>query len=221
MQAPTRLLRRSRSGPRSCTRCSKASRSSTSARAGCTRTAATSTCRRAGSGSRRPPSTRSAELLKPAYAHWVDLATRRRSGSPITVPGWADVVDVATITEPEHLDALDCKLIWSRDYVESRFSWKRRDPLWVLVLRVHRLDEPLTRAVARRVRRLHVVGRPTTACPPTPATLAVARGPLRRRVRGQAQRRPRGAPGRVLAGVVAQASASAARARAADRRSGR
>jgi hypothetical protein len=84
------------------------------------------------------------ELLKPAYAHWVDLATASPVGQPITVPGWADVVGVATITEPEHVEALDSKLIWARDYVESRFNWKKRDPLWVLVLRVHRLDEPLT-----------------------------------------------------------------------------
>jgi hypothetical protein len=84
------------------------------------------------------------ELLKPAYAHWVDLADAAGVGQPVTVQGWADIVDVATITEPEHLDALDSKLIWARDYVESRFTWKRRDPLWVLVLRVHRLDVPLT-----------------------------------------------------------------------------
>ena len=84
-----------------------------------------------------------AELLKPASAHWVDLADASPVGRPVTVRGWADVVDVATITEPEHLDALDSKLVWARDYVESRFNWKRRDPLWVLVLRVHRLDEAL------------------------------------------------------------------------------
>ena len=84
------------------------------------------------------------ELLKAPYAHWVDLATASPVGEPITILGWADVVDVATITEPEHVDAIDSKLIWTRDYVESRFSWKKRDPLWVLVLRVHRLHEPLT-----------------------------------------------------------------------------
>jgi hypothetical protein len=83
-------------------------------------------------------------LLKPAYAHWVDLADASPVGQPITVHGWADVVDVATITEPEHVDALDSKLVWARDYVESRFKWKRRDPLWVLVLRAHRLLEPVT-----------------------------------------------------------------------------
>jgi hypothetical protein len=85
-----------------------------------------------------------AELLKPAYAHWVDLADAAPVGQPITVQGWADIVDIATISEPEHLDALDSKLIWARDYVESRFTWKRRDPLWVLVMRIHRLETPLT-----------------------------------------------------------------------------
>jgi hypothetical protein len=84
-----------------------------------------------------------ADLLKDAYAHWVDLADASPVGGPVTVHGWADIVDVATITEPEHVDALDSKLIWARDYVESRFKWKRRAPLWVLVLRVHRLAEPL------------------------------------------------------------------------------
>lgn len=85
-----------------------------------------------------------AELLKPAYAHWVDLADASPVGEPVTLHGWADIVDVATITEPEHVDALDSKLVWARDYVGSRFSWKKRDPLWVLVLRVHRLVEPVT-----------------------------------------------------------------------------
>lgn len=84
------------------------------------------------------------ELMKPAYAHWVDLADASPVGGPITMRGWADIVDVATISEPEHLDALDSKLVWARAYVESRFAWKRRDPLWVLVLRVHRLAEPVT-----------------------------------------------------------------------------
>ena len=68
-------------------------------------------------------------LLKPAYAHWIDLATASPVGEPIAVLGWADVVDVATITEPEQVDALDSKLIWTRDYVASRFNWKRPRPV--------------------------------------------------------------------------------------------
>jgi hypothetical protein len=84
------------------------------------------------------------ELLKPAYAHWVELADASPVGEPVVVHGWADVIDVATITEAEQIDALDSKLIWTRDYVRTRFSWKQRDPLWTLVLRVHRLQHPLT-----------------------------------------------------------------------------
>jgi hypothetical protein len=84
------------------------------------------------------------ELLKPAYRHWIDLAAAAPVGAPITIHGYADVTDVATVTEPEHLDALGSKLIWSEDYAQSRLKWKRRDPLWVLVLRVHRLTEPIT-----------------------------------------------------------------------------
>lgn len=85
-----------------------------------------------------------AELLKPAYRHWVDLATASPVGESITIGGWVDVTDVATISEAEHLDAIASKLIWTDDYATSRLKWKQRDPLWVLVMRAHRLDEPIT-----------------------------------------------------------------------------
>jgi hypothetical protein len=84
-----------------------------------------------------------AELLKPAYRHWIDLAHAAPVGETIEVAGYADVTDVATITEPEQLDALASKLIWTDDYAQSRLKWKKRDPLWVLVCRVHRLLEPV------------------------------------------------------------------------------
>ncbi|HEX4491677.1 MAG TPA: DUF1802 family protein [Acidimicrobiia bacterium] len=84
------------------------------------------------------------ELLKAAYRRWIDLAPAAPVGESITIPGWAEVVESVTITEPEQLAAIDGKLIWTGDYVESRLKWKSRDPLWVLVLRAHRFDEPLT-----------------------------------------------------------------------------
>ncbi|MGQ0823966.1 MAG: DUF1802 family protein [Actinomycetota bacterium] len=83
------------------------------------------------------------ELLKDAYRHWTDLATAAPVGEPIPILGYADVVDVATISEPEHLDAIEGKTVWSSEYAASRLKWKPRDPLWVLVLRVHRLVEPI------------------------------------------------------------------------------
>jgi hypothetical protein len=85
-----------------------------------------------------------ADLLKPAYQHWLDLAEGSPVGGAITLPGWAEVVDVATIAEPEHVDALAGKTIWSAEYAAERFNWKKRDPLWVLVLRAHRFVEPVT-----------------------------------------------------------------------------
>jgi hypothetical protein len=83
------------------------------------------------------------ELLKPAYRHMIDVASASPVGEPIRIDGWADIVGVATLTEPEHLAALDSKLIWTHEYAESRLQWKKRQPLWVLALRVHRLLEPL------------------------------------------------------------------------------
>lgn len=84
-----------------------------------------------------------AELVKEPYRHWIDLAPASPVGEPVRIHGWADIVEVATISDPEHLAALDSKLIWTHDYAESRLKWKARDPLWVLVLRAHRLVEPI------------------------------------------------------------------------------
>jgi hypothetical protein len=84
------------------------------------------------------------ELLKSAYRHTIELSTASPVGEPIRIDGWADVVGIASITDPEDLARLDSKLIWSQDYVESRLQWKKRDPLWVLVLRAHRLAEPVS-----------------------------------------------------------------------------
>jgi hypothetical protein len=83
------------------------------------------------------------ELLKDPYKHFTELAVASPVGGAITVPGWAEVVDVATVTEPDELEAITGKTIWSHDYAATRLKWKRRDPLWVLMLRVHRLLEPV------------------------------------------------------------------------------
>jgi hypothetical protein len=84
------------------------------------------------------------ELLKDPYRHWIDLAPAAPVGEAIRIDGWADVDHAAEISEPEQLEALASKLIWTPEYAQSRLGWKPRDPLWVLVLRVHRLLEPIT-----------------------------------------------------------------------------
>ena len=56
------------------------------------------------------------DLLKPehycARANPVTRITSQPTGGPL--PGWAEVVESVTITEPEKLAALEGKLIWSR-----------------------------------------------------------------------------------------------------------
>jgi hypothetical protein len=85
-----------------------------------------------------------AELVKPAYRHWLELAPGARVGEPIVVHGFVDVVETHTVTDPEIVEGLTSKVIWTAEYAESRLSWKRRDPLWVLVMRAQRLAEPIT-----------------------------------------------------------------------------
>ncbi|MFZ4515488.1 MAG: DUF1802 family protein [Acidimicrobiia bacterium] len=83
-----------------------------------------------------------ATLLKPAYQSWV-APDEVRVGSDIVIGGWADVVHHALCTTPEDLATIDSKLIWTEEYANQRLAWKARQPLWVLILRVHRFIEPI------------------------------------------------------------------------------
>ena len=83
-----------------------------------------------------------ADLLKPAYRAWVDPVLARRDGG-IIIGGWAEVVHHVTIEAEDQLAELGSKHIWTGEYAASRLHWKQRQPLWVLVLRAHRLVEPL------------------------------------------------------------------------------
>lgn len=83
-------------------------------------------------------------LLKPAYRAGVERTVAEAPPAEVVrIPGWADVVGVATLTEPDQLAAIDSKFIWTLEYAASRLKWKRRDPLWVLVLRTFVLDQPI------------------------------------------------------------------------------
>lgn len=85
------------------------------------------------------------DLVRPAYQRWIDDSERDAPPErAIRVEGWADVVGVAKLTEPDDLAKIDGKFIWTPEYAASRLSWKRRDALWVLALRAYRLTEPIT-----------------------------------------------------------------------------
>lgn len=86
-----------------------------------------------------------AELVRPAYRRWI--AESEQDAPPeraIRVEGWADVVGIARLTEPDDLAKIDGKFVWTPEYAASRLQWKRADALWVLALRAYRLTEPVT-----------------------------------------------------------------------------
>ncbi len=85
-----------------------------------------------------------AGLLKPQWRGRLDEVVRQAPPEGLLrVEAWADIVATATIESPEGLGPIDDELIWTREYAEGRLHWKPKHPLWVLALRVHRLDEPL------------------------------------------------------------------------------
>lgn len=87
-----------------------------------------------------------ADLLKPAHRPALRRALVERgraAADHVRIDGWAEVAGTALLTEPEPLEALDREFIWTCEYAAKRLRWKRRQPLWLLALRVHRVDEPL------------------------------------------------------------------------------
>jgi hypothetical protein len=62
----------------------------------------------------------------------------------VRLRAWAEVTDHITVTDPRAVDGLSPYYVWTPDYAEKRLNWKRRHPLHVLLLRVHRIPRPVT-----------------------------------------------------------------------------
>jgi hypothetical protein len=92
-------------------------------------------------------------FLFPTYAHQrpelVDLAFRDRFAAsldrrdePDRLPleAYAEIAASFPITEQAQLDAIDHLHILTSDYAAERLRWRRKHPLWAVVLRVWRVD---------------------------------------------------------------------------------
>jgi hypothetical protein len=84
-----------------------------------------------------------AGLVKPAHRSALERVRAERSAGVERIEGWAEVVGTALLTDPEPLAALDEHFIWTASYAAKRLRWKQRQPLWLLALRVWRLEEPV------------------------------------------------------------------------------
>ncbi|MEB3212125.1 MAG: DUF1802 family protein [Leptolyngbyaceae bacterium] len=83
-------------------------------------------------------------LLKPDYARQVQPVEPGWHPDSVELRAWADITHLFEVTDAETVDALYPFHIWSQDFAYERFRWKVRSPLYILLLRVYRLTEPIT-----------------------------------------------------------------------------
>jgi hypothetical protein len=62
----------------------------------------------------------------------------------VRIRAWAEVYEHYEVVDPRIVDALSPFHIWTSDYAFKRLRWKPRHPLHVLVLRVYRIQRPVT-----------------------------------------------------------------------------
>ena len=81
------------------------------------------------------------ELLKSEHRHLMDEIPDLTDDGPLRFSSFAEVAGAYEISEPEELAAIDPHHMWTSEYAESRFKWRPKKPLTVLVLRTYSLPE--------------------------------------------------------------------------------
>jgi hypothetical protein len=85
----------------------------------------------------------SPELLKPEYRQLMQEIPELTDDGPLRFTSFAEVKGAYEISEQESLEAIDPYHMWTPEYAESRFRWRPKKPLTVLVLRTYLLPEPV------------------------------------------------------------------------------
>ena len=81
------------------------------------------------------------ELLKQEYRGLMDEIPDLADDGPLRFSSFAEVEEAYEISETEELSALDRHHMWTPEYAGSRFTWRPKKPLTVLVLRTYLLPE--------------------------------------------------------------------------------
>jgi hypothetical protein len=84
------------------------------------------------------------ELLKRKHRHLMDEIPDLTDDGPLRFSSFAEVAGAYEISEPEELAAVDPHHMWTSEYAESRFKWRPKKPLTVLVLRTYLLPDTVT-----------------------------------------------------------------------------
>jgi hypothetical protein len=80
-------------------------------------------------------------LLKPEYRSLMDDVPDLTDDGPLRFSSFVEVESAYEVSETEELAALDPHHMWTSEYAESRFKWRPKKPLTVLVLRTYLLPE--------------------------------------------------------------------------------
>ena len=81
------------------------------------------------------------ELIKPEFRPIMDEIPDLTDDGPLRFSSFAEVEGAFEISEAEDLAALNEHHMWTHEYAESRFKWRPKKPLTVLVLRTYVLPE--------------------------------------------------------------------------------
>ena len=86
-----------------------------------------------------------AELLQPAYQPALEaLLEQPRDPGEITFTHFARMEEAVELSGQDNVDDLEPHYIWTTAYAQSRLHWKPMLPLSVMLLRVYRLETPVT-----------------------------------------------------------------------------
>ncbi len=85
------------------------------------------------------------DLLQPAYQTALrKLLEQPQDNDRITFSYWARAEEVLEISEQEKVDNLEPHHIWTTAYAQSKLHWKPVLPMSVLLLRIYKLEQPVT-----------------------------------------------------------------------------
>ncbi len=73
-----------------------------------------------------------------------ELLAQPRDEDRINFSHYARVEELIEISDQEQVDDLSSHYIWTKEYAQSRFHWKPMLPLAVILLRVYRMEQPVS-----------------------------------------------------------------------------
>lgn len=85
------------------------------------------------------------DLLQPSYQPFLrKLLEQPQNDDQITFRYWAKAEEMFELFDQDKVDDLEPHYIWTPAYAQSKLRWKPMLPLSVLLLRVYKLEQPVT-----------------------------------------------------------------------------